>query len=191
MPQVLVPTPPIHLPLPGQLLSPGASQLPLQVLCPLPLYPSGIVCRCTLQLFHLTADLVVCRFGEIQVTDPRSQTNGVLRARIDTRIKLHITFPTGFPVQFLKLPKTPSVHEDSPQPEQTLKFSLELRGAGSESIIEHVCSKCKERKSQATWDIVDFRGRTTIIAIENQSASIEFFIKCYAKHHRPEYHAFR
>ena len=39
---------------------------------------------------HLTYFLG--RFNEIQVTDPSSQTNGILSARIDTRIKLCVTF---------------------------------------------------------------------------------------------------
>ena len=131
------------------------------------------------------------RFNEIQVTDPSSQVNGVLSARIDTGIKLHIAFLPGSPVQFLKLPKTPSVHEDCPQPPRSLKFSLELRGAGSGMIIGNVCAKCKERKDQATWDIVDFRARTPISAIKNETANVEFFIKCYANHHGLDHHAFR
>jgi hypothetical protein len=136
-----------------------------------------------LWLFHLTTDLIVYRFNEIRLTDPSSQANGTLSARIDTRIKLHISFQSGSSVQFLKIPKTLSVHEDRPEPERSLKFSLELRGAAGGAIIEKVCSKCKERKDQATWDIVDFRAPTTIITIENGTATIEFFIKCYAQHH--------
>jgi hypothetical protein len=75
------------------------------------------------------------------------------------------------------------VHGDSPTPERFLKFSVELKGAGREAIIRNICEKCKERKDQATWDMVDFRAPTTIIVIENGTANIEFFIKCYARHH--------
>jgi hypothetical protein len=143
-----------------------------------------------LRLFHLTADLIVYRFNEIWLTDPSSQANGTLSARIDTRIKLRISFQSCSSVQFLKIPKTPSVHEDRAGPERSLKFSLELRGAAGGATIGSVCSKCKERKDQATWDIVDFRSPTTIITIENGTATIEFFIKCYAQHHGLDHRGF-
>ena len=137
-----------------------------------------------LWLLHLTSNPFLGRFNGIQVTHPSSQVNGVLSARIDTRIKLCVTFRPGFPVQFLKIPRTPSVHKQCPTPEGSLKFSVELKGAGSQNIISNVCEKCKERKDQATWDIVDFRAATTIIPIEEDgTASIEFFIRCYAHHH--------
>jgi len=136
-----------------------------------------------LWLLHPTSNLLFGRFHEIQVTDPSSQTNGILSARIDTRIKLCVTFRPGSPVQFLKIPKTPSVHGESLRTERSLKFSLELKGAGSQTIIRNVCEKCKERKDQATWDMADFRAPTTIVTIENGTAKIEFFIKCYAHHH--------
>ena len=156
-----------------------------------PLYPSGTVYYCVLWLFHLTDDLILCRFHEIRVTDPASQANGILSARIDTRIKLHVSFHPGSPIQFLKLPKTTSVHGDCDAPEHSLKFSLELRGSANGAIIQYVCSKCKERKDQATRDIVDFRAQSTIVTIENGTASIEFFIKCYAHHHGLDFHAFQ
>jgi len=136
-----------------------------------------------LWLPHLTSNPFLCRFNGIQVTDPSFQVNGVLLARIDTRIKLCVTFCPGSPVQYLKIPKTPSVHGEYPTPAESLKFSLELKGADSQTIIRNVCEKCKERKDQATWDIVDFRAPTTTISIENGTANIEFFIKCYAHHH--------
>ena len=135
------------------------------------------------QPLHLTSNLFLGRFDKIQVTDPSSQGSGVLFARIDTRIKLRISFRPGSPIQFLKVPKTSSVHGECPTPSQSLKFSLELKGPGGETIPRNVCGKCKERKDQATWDMVDFRAPTTIIAIENGAANIEFFIKCYAHHH--------
>jgi len=132
---------------------------------------------------HLTSNLFLGSFDKIQVTDPSFQTNGVLSARIDTRIKLCVSFHPGSSVQSLKIPKTPSVHEECPTPEGSLRFSLELKGADSRTIIKNVCDKCKERKDQATWDMVDFRAPTTIVSIENGTANIEFFIKCYAHHH--------
>ena len=136
-----------------------------------------------LWLLHLTSNPFLDRFNEIQVTDPPSQANGVLSIRIDTRIKLCVSFHPGSPTQFLKIPKTPSVHGEHPTPEGSLKFSLELKGARSQTTIRNVCEKCKERKDQATWDIVDFRAPTTIIPIQDGTASIEFFIRCYAHHH--------
>ena len=136
-----------------------------------------------LWLLHLTSNSFPARFNGIQVTHPSSQVNGVLSARIDTRIKLRVSFRPGSLVQFLKIPRTPSVHEQCPTPEGSLKFSLDLKGADSQTIIRHVCERCKERKDQATWDIVDFRATTTIISIQDDTASIEFFIRCYAHHH--------
>jgi len=136
-----------------------------------------------LWLLHLTSNLFLGRFNGIQVTGPSFQANGVLSARVDTRIKLCVTFHPGSPVQFLKIPKTPSVHEERPTPKNSLKFSLELKGAESQAIIRRVCGNCKERKGQATWDMVDFRAPTTIVAIENGKANIEFSIKCYSHHH--------
>jgi hypothetical protein len=136
-----------------------------------------------LWLLHPTSNPFLNRFNEIQVTDPSFQANGVLLVRIDTRIKLRVSFHPGSPVQFLKIPKTPSVHGECPTPEGSLKFSLELKGAGSQTIIRNVCEKCKERKDQATWDMVDFRAPTTIVSIEDGKANIEFSIKCYAHHH--------
>jgi len=136
-----------------------------------------------LWLPHLTSNPFLCRFNAIQVTDPSVQANGVLSARIDTRIKLCVSFHPGSSVQSLKIPKTPSVHGECPTPAGSLKFSLELKGADTQTIIKNVCDKCKERKDQATWDMVDFRAPTTIVSIENGTANIEFFIKCYAHHH--------
>ena len=136
-----------------------------------------------LRLLHLTSNRYLGRFNEIQVTNPSFKANGVLSARIDTRIKLRVSFLPGSPVEFLKIPKTPSVHRECPTPERSLKFSLELKGAGSETIIGNICDNCKKRKGQATWDIVDFRAPTTIVTIENGTVDIEFFIKCYAHHH--------
>jgi hypothetical protein len=99
-----------------------------------------------------------------------------------------MSFRPQSPVQFLKIPKTSSVHGECPEPEQFLRFSLELKGVGSQTtIIRKVCLKCKERKDQATWDMVDFRAPTTIVTIENGTADIEFFIKCYAHHHGLEH----
>ena len=134
-------------------------------------------------LLHLTSNPFLGRFNGIQVTHPSSQVNGVLSARIDTRIKLRVSFRPGSPIQFLELPRTPSVHGECPTPEGSLKFSLDLKGADSQTIIKNVCERCKERKDQATWDIVDFRATTTIISIQDETASIEFFIRCYAHHH--------
>ena len=156
-----------------------------------PLCPSGAVYYHVLRLFHLTDELILCRFNEIRVTNPSSQANGILSARIDTRIKLHISFHPGSSIQFLKLPKTPSVHSDCDVPEQSLKFSLELRGSAEGATIQYVCSKCKERKDQATRDIVDFRAQSTIVTVEDGTASIEFFIKCYAQHHGLDHHTFQ
>ena len=137
-----------------------------------------------LWLLHLTSNPFLGRFNGIQVTHPSFQVNGVLSARIDTRIKLRLSFRPGSPVQFLKLPKTPSVHKQCPTPEGSLKFSVELKGGDSQNIIRNVCEKCKKRKDQATWDIVDFRAATTTIPIQKDgTASIEFFIRCYAHHH--------
>ena len=137
-----------------------------------------------LWLLHLTSNPSLGRFNGIHVTHPSSQVNGVLSARIDTRIKLCVSFHPGSPVQFLKIPRTPSVHGERPTPEESLKFSVELKGAGGQNIIRNVCERCKERKDQATWDIVDFRAATTIIPIQKDgTASIEFFIRCYAHHH--------
>ena len=136
-----------------------------------------------LWLLHLTSDPLLGRFDGIQVTAPSSQANGVLSARIDTRIELRLCFHPDSPVQFLKIPKTPSVHGECPTPAGSWKFSLELKGVGSPSIIRNVCENCKERKDQATWDIVDFRAPTTIVSIQDRTASVEFFIKCYAHHH--------
>jgi len=136
-----------------------------------------------LWLPHLKSNPFLCRFKGIHVTGPLFQANGVLSARIDTRIKLRMTFCPGSPVQYLKIPKTPSVHGECPTPAGSLKFSLELKGADSQTIIKNVCEKCKVRRDQATWDIVDFRASSTIISIENGSANIEFSIKCYAHHH--------
>ena len=140
-----------------------------------------------LWLLHLTSDPSLDRFDRIQVTGSSPQVNGVLSVRIDTRIKLLVSFRPGSPVQCLKIPKTPSVHGECPTPAQSLKFSLELKGAGSEVIIRSICEKCKERKDQATWDMVDFRAPTTIISIQDGTASIEFSIKCYARHHGKEH----
>ena len=140
-----------------------------------------------LWLLHLTSNPYFGRFDRIKVTGSSPQANGVLSVRIDTRIKLLVSFRPGSLVQFLKIPKTPSVHGECPTPEQSLKFSLELKGAGSEAIIRSICEKCKERKDQATWDMVDFRAPTTIISIHDGTASIEFSIKCYARHHGEEH----
>jgi hypothetical protein len=82
------------------------------------------------------------------------------------------------------------VHKDCPETEGALKFSLELRGAPNGTIIKEVCSKCKERKGQATWDIVDFTAPTTLIPIENGIASIEFSIKCHASDHGVDHRTF-
>ena len=136
-----------------------------------------------LSLLHLTSYPFLGRLNGIQVTAPSSQANGVLSARIDTRIELRLSFHPDSPVQFLRIPKTPSVHGECPTPPGSWRFSLELKGAGSQSTISNVCEKCKERKDQATWDIVDFRAPTTIISIQDKTASVEFFIKCYARHH--------
>ena len=149
-------------------------------------------------------DLILCRFKGIVVTSPLSHVGAVaLSARVETCIKLCITFHPGSSVQFLKLPKTPSVHSDDPALAQSLKFSLEVRRASGGDIIQTVCSKCKQRKDQATSDIVDFRAQSTIVTIQNgtpdktqdetpnRTASIEFFIKCYATHHGVDHHAFR
>ena len=176
--QVTMPTSLVQCSLAWHLL-----RLSLQILCKQPPCSSGKFYHYVLRLCYLTADLIVYRFNEIRLTDPSSQANGMLSARIDTRIKLHISFQPSSQVQFLRIPKTPSVHDDRPEPEQALRFSLELRGAAGGAIIGNVCSKCKERKGQATWDIVDFRAPTTIITIENGTATIEFFIKCYPQHH--------
>ena len=134
-------------------------------------------------LLHPASNLFFGRFNEIRVTDPSSQANGILSARIDTRIKLCMTFRPGSPVHFLKIPKTPSVHGECPGLERSLKFSVELKGAGRQTIIRDVCERCKERRDQSTWDMVDFRATTTSVPIENGTANIEFFIKCYAHHH--------
>jgi hypothetical protein len=125
----------------------------------------------------------LCRFNQILVTDPSSHENGILSARISTRIKLHISLHPGSSIQFLKLPRTPSVHSEDPTPAPSLRFALELRGSTNGAIIQRVCSRCKDRKDQATWDIVDFRAQSTIVAIENGTVNIEFFIKCYAQDH--------
>jgi hypothetical protein len=136
-----------------------------------------------LWLLHLTSNPFLDRINEIQVTDPSFQANGVLSVRIDTRIKLRVSFHPGSSIQFLKIPKTPSVHGERPTPAESLKFTLELKGAGNQAIIGNVCEKCKERKDQATWDLVDFRAPTTIISIQDRAAIIEFYIKCYPHHH--------
>jgi hypothetical protein len=136
-----------------------------------------------LVLIHLASNLILCRFNEIRIIEPSSQENGILSARIDTRIRLHMSFHPGSSVRSLKIPKTPSVHKECPESAWSLKFTLELRGDATGNIIENLCSKCKERKDQVTWDIVDFRAPTTLIAIENGAANVEFFIKCYAQHH--------
>ena len=138
------------------------------------------------RLFILTADLILCRSNEMRVTNPSSRANGILPARIATRFKLH----SGSLVQFLKLPKIPSVHSDY-VPEKSLKFSLELRGAAGWAITQCVCSDCKVRKGQVMWDMVDFTVQSTIVTIGNGTASTEFFIKCYAQHHGLDHHAFR
>ena len=138
---------------------------------------------CVLWLLHLTSNPFPGRFNGIQVINPSSPVNGVLSVRIDTRIKLRVSFHPGSSTQFLKIPKTPSVHKQCPTPSGSLKFSVELKGARNQTIIRSVCEKCKERKDQATWDIVDFRAPTTIIPIQDGTASIEFFIRCYAHHH--------
>ena len=140
-----------------------------------------------LQLLHLTSNQFLGSFNGIQVTKPSIEANGVLSARINTRIKLSVFFGPDSPVKFLKIPKTPSVHEDCPTPEGSWKFSLELKGTGSGNIIGNICENCKNRKDQATWDVVDFRAPTTNVPIENGTASIEFFIKCYAHHHGAKY----
>ena len=140
-----------------------------------------------LWLLHLTYNPSSGRFDRIMVTGSSPQVNGVLSVRIDTRIKLLVSFCPGSSVQFLKIPKTHSVHGECPTPAQSLKFSLELKGAGSEAMIRNICEKCKERKDQATWDMVDFRAPTTLIAIQDGTASIEFSIKCYARHHGKEH----
>ena len=150
-------------------------------------------------------DLIFCRFNEIRViTGPSSHIDGiVLSARVETCIKLHISFYPGSSAKFLKIPKTPSVHSDDPALAQSLKFSLEVRRASGGDIIQAVCSKCKGRKDQATLDIVDFRAQSTTVTIQseapnetqdetpNRTANIEFFIKCYATHHGVDHHAFR
>ena len=138
-------------------------------------------------------DLILCRFNEIRViTGPLSHIDGtVLSARIETSIKLHISFHPGSSIKFLKLPKTPSVHSDNPTPEQFLKFSLEVRRAAGGDIIQSVCSKCEKRKGQATSDIVDFKAKSTTVTIQNGTANVEFSIKCYAQHHGLDHHAFR
>ena len=138
-------------------------------------------------------DVIPCRFSEIRViTGPSSHVDGiVLSARIETSIKLHISFCPGSSIQFLKLPKTPSVHSDSPAPELFLKFFLEVRRVGGGDVIQSVCSKCEKRKAQATSDMVDFKAKSTIITIQNGTASVEFSIKCYAQHHGLDHHAFR
>ena len=136
-----------------------------------------------LQLLHLTSNRFLGRFNRLQVINPSVKANGVLSARIDTRIKLSVFFGPDSPVKSLKIPKTPSVHTDSPTPEGSLKFSLELKGAGTGNIIGNICENCKNRKDQATWDVVDFRAPTTNVTIENGTANIEFFIRCYAHHH--------
>jgi len=140
--------------------------------------------------FGILTNTWYCRFDEIQITDPSSQANGVLSARIDTRIKLCVSFHPGSPVQSLTIRTTPSVHEDRPEPEGSLRFSLEARVTASGNIIANICSNCRNRKDQATWDIVDFRAATTVVTIENRAAIVEFFIKCYANHHGLDNHAF-
>ena len=161
------------------------------MICKPPLCHSGDIYYHVLRLLHLADELILRRFNEIRVTDPSAQANGILSARIDTRIKLHISFHPGSSIQFLILPKTPSVHSDCDAPEQSLKFSLELRGSAEGATIPYVCSKCKERKDQATRDIVDFRAQSTIVTIEDGTAGIEFFIKCYSQHHGLDHHAFQ
>ena len=139
-----------------------------------------------LWLLHLTSNPFLGRFNKILVTKPSSQANGVLSARVDTKIKLCVSFNAGSTVQCLKIPKTPSVLGESPTPEGSLKFSLELKeadGQGSQGVIENICIKCKRRKDQTTWDMVDFRAPTTIVSIQGETASIEFSIKCYSHHH--------
>ena len=126
------------------------------------------------------------RFDKIQITFPSSQGGEVLSARIHTCIKLRVSFHPGSPIQYLEIPKTPSVHEDYPTPQRSLRFSLTLKGPGGETIL-NICAKCKMRKDQATWDIVDFRAPTTIITIENGTANIEFSIKCHPFHHGIEH----
>ena len=170
--------------------------------------------RCCLLLYATAVssdDLIFCRFKEIVITSPLSHVDGVVSARVETCIKLDISFYPGSSVEFLKLPKTPSVHSDCDAPEQSLKFSLEVRRAAGGDIIQTVCSTCKKRKDQATLDIVDFRAQSTTVTNQNEfpnkpqdefpnkpqdetlngAASIEFFIKCYAKHHGVDHHAFR
>ena len=114
---------------------------------------------------------ILCRSDEIRVTDPSYQANGILLARIDTRIKLHISFHPSSSIQFLKLPKTPSMHSDCDGPEQSLKCSLEPRGSTEGAAIQNVCSKCKERKDQATRD---FRAQSTIITIKDGQRASNF-----------------
>ena len=132
-------------------------------------------------------DILLCRFNGVHVINPSSQANGVLSARIDTRIKLRVSFHPGSSVQFLEIPKTPSVHQECPTPNGSLRFTLELKGVDGQTIIRNICENCKKRRDQATWDIVDFRAPTTTISIQDGTANIEFFIKCYAHHHGSMY----
>ena len=159
--------------------------------------PSSAVYHYCATAISSNDDLILCRFNEIRViTGPSSHVDGtVLSARVETCIKLHISFYPGSSAMFLKLPKTHSVHSDDPAPAQSLKFSLEVRRASGGDIIQTVCSKCKQRKDQAKSDIIDFRAQSTTVTIQNETpnrtASIEFFIKCYAAHHGVDHHAFR
>ena len=41
------------------------------------------------------------------------------------------------------------------------------------------------------WDMVDFTAQSTIITIENGTASTNFFIKCYTHHNRLDHYTFQ
>lgn len=154
--------------------------------------PSSAVYHYCATAISSNDDLILCRFNEIRViTGPSSHVDGtVLSARVETCIKLHISFYPGSSAMFLKLPKTHSVHSDDPAPVQSLKFSLGVRTAAGGDIIQSVCSKCRKQKAQAS-DMVDFIAQSTTVTIRNGTASIQFSIKCYAQHHGLDHHTFR
>jgi hypothetical protein len=130
-------------------------------------------------------DLILCRFNEILViTGPSSHVDGiVLSARVETSIKLHISFHPGSSIQFLKLPKTPSVHSDDPAPEQSLKFSLEVRTGPPVGLLFNLSvrnANYERTRRRGMWLISEPNPRPSPLIPENGTASIEFFIKCYA-----------
>ena len=124
----------------------------------------------------------------IHVVAPQGAGDDTISVRVDSLIRLDLTISTSppgtsLPWEFINIPNTASVKNRAfPAPQRYSNFSLELRGAMSNSVCRVACDQCGRRKSQRGIEIVDFSSPTDFVEIVDGRARICFRLKCYAQH---------